>query len=168
LLRVIGIDGTGVAVTLSGVPKRAGGEAPTKHALLRRWDHRPGESKADAAGLADEDNAVNVVESSTSEDAWLSLEEGIEIQFQRGATYRTGDYWLIPARVATGDIEWPSLRDGQGRLVSDAKGQPQPLALPPHGVEHHYAPLAVITLDPQGTVKVTKPLLRRTFKPAAS
>jgi len=42
-------------------------------------------------------------------------------------TYRTGDYWLIPARTATGNVEWP---DGK--------------ALPPKGVDHHYAPLARI------------------------
>ncbi|MEQ1601128.1 MAG: hypothetical protein ABL885_05085 [Methylophilaceae bacterium] len=35
--------------------------------------------------------------------------------------YRTGDYWLISARVATGDVEWP------GEV-----GKPQ--ALHPHGI----------------------------------
>jgi len=38
---------------------------------------------------------------------------------------------LIPTRTATGDVEWP------GEV-----GQPE--ARPPHGVEHHYAPLAVV------------------------
>jgi len=47
-------------------------------------------------------------------------------------TYRTGDYWFIPARTATGDVEWPK----------DDKDQPE--AQPPHGIEHHYAPLAVV------------------------
>jgi hypothetical protein len=45
--------------------------------------------------------------------------------------YRTGDYWLIPARVATNDIEWPSVTEG----------------VLPHGIEHHYAPLAILTKD---------------------
>ena len=48
--------------------------------------------------------------------------------------YRTGDYWLIPARVATGNIEWPT-KDGE------------PLALDPHGVKHHYTPLAIVKSD---------------------
>ncbi len=45
--------------------------------------------------------------------------------------YQTGDYWLVPARTATGDVEWPGDID-------------QPEAQPPHGIEHHYAPLAVV------------------------
>ena len=64
------------------------------------------------------------------QDAWLALEDGIQIQFQPGGAYRTGDYWLIPARTETGDVQWP--RDGNG-----------PVARPPDGIEHHYAPLAV-------------------------
>ena len=51
----------------------------------------------------------------TDATQWIALEDGILIQFQpvqspgTGAnTYRTGDYWLVPARVATGDVEWPN------------------------------------------------------------
>lgn len=65
---------------------------------------------------------------------WFTLENGVQIQFQPSATahqYRTGDYWLIPARVATGDVEWPG-----------DVGMPE--SLPPHGIEHHYAPLAIV------------------------
>ena len=42
-------------------------------------------------------------------EGWLALEDGVEIQFvdPQNSVYRTGDYWLIPARVATGDVEWP-------------------------------------------------------------
>jgi DNA-binding NtrC family response regulator len=40
---------------------------------------------------------------------------------------------LIPARTATGDVEWPG-----------AVGAPE--ALPPHGIEHYYAPLARISV----------------------
>jgi hypothetical protein len=36
----------------------------------------------------------------------IALENGIQVSFSNG-TYRTGDHWLIPARAATGDIEWP-------------------------------------------------------------
>jgi uncharacterized protein DUF6519 len=59
----------------------------------------------------------------------LNLEDDIQIQVQPKATYRTGDYWMIPARVATG-VEWPKLRDAQGKIVLDAKGEPQVVALP--------------------------------------
>jgi len=45
--------------------------------------------------------------------------------------YRTGDYWLIPARTATGDIEMAKRREGAS------------CGAPPHGIEHHYAPLAI-------------------------
>jgi hypothetical protein len=46
--------------------------------------------------------------------------------------YRTGDYWLIPARVATGDIEWPVEIDNVGNIVL--------ITQPPLGIRHHNAP----------------------------
>jgi hypothetical protein len=70
---------------------------------------------------------MQVQESAAGNDVWIDLEDGVQIRFTTGGEYRTGDYWLIPARVATGNIEWPQ----------DHKLNPQPL--PPHGVEHHYA-----------------------------
>ena len=45
--------------------------------------------------------------------------------------YQAGDYWLIPARAVTNDIEWPL--DGE-----------EPAAVTPHGTVHYYAPLAVL------------------------
>lgn len=80
-----------------------------RHPYLRRWE---------GSGGVNEEN----------------LEDGIEIQFQRSGSYQRGDYWLIPSRTATGDVEWPE----------DAAGEPK--ALLPHGVVHHYAPLAIITV----------------------
>lgn len=64
--------------------------------------------------------------------------------------YRTGDYWLIPARTVTGDVEWPK----------DDKGHPE--AQPPHGTEHHYAPLAVV-VSGEGTPGVVD--CRYKFRP---
>lgn len=85
-----------------------------------------------------ESGSILVTESSDN-TGWIGLENGIEIQFMPvggdnppSHRYRTGDYWLIPARVATGEIEWPE---------SDVQG------VPPFGIEHHYAPLAVIGKD---------------------
>ncbi|HEY9695873.1 MAG TPA: DUF6519 domain-containing protein [Trichocoleus sp.] len=100
---------------------------------LRRWDYQGKDPKNGNLQLSTADNALLIKEGKDSEN-WLPLEDGIQIQFQPGATYRTGDYWLIPARTATGDILWQA----------DPTASNQPAALPPHGVEHHYAPLAVI------------------------
>lgn len=79
------------------------------------------------------------------EDHLFTLEDGIQITFvksqdgQHGQhTYRAGDFWCIPARTA-----------GEGRVT-------WPAAVPPDGVIHHYAPLAVLTLD--GNNKFTKRL----------
>jgi hypothetical protein len=66
-------------------------------------------------------------------------------------TYRAGDYWLIPARTATGDVEWP--------------GPPEdPEAVPPHGVEHRYAPLALRLVNAAGAAGGLRDL-RKEFKP---
>ena len=40
--------------------------------------------------------------------------------------YHTGDYWLIPARVATGKIEWPHKLDEKGAVVRDSQGNEHP------------------------------------------
>lgn len=114
-----------------------------KHALLRRWDQIQGEPDHFSGG------AILITESSGDNDEdWLHLEDGVQIQFpplENGDArreYRPGDYWLIPARTATRDVEWPG-------TIAD------PLAVPPHGVDHHYAPLATIKLSDDGSVTPT-------------
>ncbi len=90
------------------------------HPLLRRWDHS---AKAEDGGCV-----------KLEEDKPKALEDGINIRFAKiepGATYRAGDYWLIPARVATGDVDWPEVADA-------------PAALPPRGPLHSYAPLLLL------------------------
>jgi hypothetical protein len=59
--------------------------------------------------LDKQDNAAVIPTSSPGDTGWLALEDGVDIQFvdPQNSVYRTGDYWLIPARVATGDIERP-------------------------------------------------------------
>ena len=123
LLRVEKIDRIEMRVTLSGAPKY--GHDPRKHPLLRRWDQQKGDPAIAGLQLAS-DGAALIVGSG----AWLNLEDGVQVQFT-GGTYRTGDYWSIPARTATGDIVWPGPVDKRP-------------ALPPRGVEHHYAPLACV------------------------
>jgi hypothetical protein len=128
LLRVEEVDVSTMRVTLDGQPPSDVGQHLTKHPLLRRWDHA---SSASQNGSASYDTIP------LQEDTWLTLEDGIQINFQpapeqqKPHQYRTGDYWLIPARTVTGDVEWPG-------DVGD------PDAQPPHGVDHHYAPLAII------------------------
>lgn len=131
LLRVDELDPAGRRVLLSDQP--AIGTIAARHPILRRWDQQQ-------PGLRD--GAVPV-----SEGAWLNLEDGVQVWFQPGGTYRTGDYWLIPARTLTADVEWP--RDAADR----------PLLSPPNGPAVHYAPLAWITSD----TGISH--LRRTFQP---
>lgn len=97
--------------------------------FLRRWDHKgdPAFGGACAAGMP------------VSRDGWLDVEDGIQIRFAKDVTYRAGDYWLIPARVATGGIEWPLENAVGDTMIAQA--------LPPHGPRYHYAPLSFIQID---------------------
>jgi len=94
--------------------------------LLKRWDQHDG---VNAEGV------LQVVESNGS--GWMALERGVEVQFRVGGDYRTGDYWLVPARVASRDVGWPQAADG-------------PAAVPPHGVERHRAALAYFKKNAAG------------------
>ncbi len=105
-----------------------GNGACNKHPFLRRWDHRPHQSPSEPPRLAN-DNALELIPG-TDNGNWLTLEDGVQVQFEAG-TYRSGDYWLIPARAATGNVEWSTGSDG-------------PKFLSPHGVKHFYAPLAIV------------------------
>lgn len=67
-------------------------------------------------------------------DAWLPLEEGVEVRLENGKLWQVGDYWLIPARTATADVEWP-------RTAADPA---EPIPQPPAGIQHHYCKLAIL------------------------
>ena len=88
---------------------------------IRRWDQRA----CSQSLLADDGGQL------LKENTWLDLEQGIQVLFSPGETYVTGDYWLLPARTLSAAIEWPASEKG-------------PLAQPPRGVSHHYAPLALL------------------------
>ncbi|MDX2213658.1 MAG: DUF6519 domain-containing protein [Oculatellaceae cyanobacterium bins.114] len=94
------------------------------HPKLRRWDQVGSSATQDGVGLS---------------NGWLALEGGIEVQFSEGH-YKTGDYWLIPARTATGEIEWPPYK------VPNT----DPIAQPPLGIEHHYCRLAILSISGEG------------------
>jgi uncharacterized protein DUF6519 len=89
----------------------------SRHAKIQRWD-----------GQGNIDPALQ----------WITIEQGLQVQFP-GGIYRSGDFWLIPARTATGSdpgtIEWPV----------DDLGNPLPAA--PDGIKHHYAPLGLVDFD---------------------
>ena len=84
------------------------------HARLRKW--------------ADRDIPIN--------GSWTPLgNEGIKVSFRAESDdkqdfFKSGDYWVIPARIATGDIEWP-----------------KETFMPSLGIEHHYCNLAVVSYD---------------------
>src|SRR5579871_73270 len=159
LLPVQSIDSTGLTVTLGGTPDATVGGDGSLHPLLRRWDQSSGDP-AEGGLTLDSDNAAFV-----QEGVWLTLEDGIQIRFQPADPsqpanplvnqYLTSDYWLIPARTATGDVEWPQVTDIHGNPETDSQGNFIPMALSPHGVSHHYAPLAVVSVK-GGTVSLQR------------
>jgi len=103
---------------------------------LRRWDQSTGANQ----------NGLQV-----TADVWTEIEAGIEVLFAPG-TYRAGDYWLIPARTSTREIEWPPFR------IPNT----QPIAQPPRGVRHHFCRLALLEVD-DGVLRLRD--CRTTFPP---
>lgn len=116
-----------ISAPAGGLPDPAALKLPK----LRRWNQR------DQGDVRLRDGAVPVTESASGQDNWINLENGVQIRFAAGGSYCSGDYWLIPARVATGDIQWPHL-----------PGSDTPGLQAPHGVEHHYAPLGWLGYGP--------------------
>lgn len=137
LLEVQSIDRASMTVTLTGNAGLTVGTDRSLHPLLRRWDQKAGNPSA--GGLELDGGAARIVG-----DVWLDLENGVQVRFPRAdqASYRPGDYWMFEARVATGSVRWPTETetDVQGTVTV------HPVAQPPHGVSHHYAPLAVATI----------------------
>jgi hypothetical protein len=122
LLQILEIDLPGRRVMLSGVPTGNVGTLPARHPYLRRWDQTAPTGRGVPRLIG---GAVEI-----KEGVWLDLENGVQVFFNPGGTYRTGEYWTIPARIATGDVLWPDDPDGN------------PLLEPPNGPVWHYAPLA--------------------------
>ena len=131
-----------------GVTALTFADEDAKRLALRRWDH--------AAQL---EGAVLLIEGDDDgKESWIELEDGICVQFapppagDPAHVYGAGDYWLVPARVFGGTVLWPTTVDGAGHAV--------PSFRPANGVEHHYAPLAVVTA---GAGIVVAHHLRRVF-----
>jgi hypothetical protein len=133
-------DGQGVLVRLIDTPSStvlkfdpttATGKipivTPENRLKLRRWDQK--------------NSTEPVASAKSSRDQWFELEDGVQVQFgHQSNEYRTGDYWLIPARTATGgQIEWPI-----------APATKQPVAQERFGIHHHYCRLAILRLSNGG------------------
>ncbi|MEM9218817.1 MAG: DUF6519 domain-containing protein [Cyanobacteria bacterium P01_F01_bin.150] len=116
LVQITNISETGEAIiSVSPAPQlfpdNSDGLDLDQNPKLRRWEH---------TGVVDTSGPID-------------LEGGIQVQFSDGI-YKTGDYWLIPARTAIGQIEWPTTDEPN----------PTPIAQPPLGITHHYCRLALI------------------------
>ncbi len=114
--------------------------------VVRRWDQTAtGGTKLQTDGSL-----------ALQEGKLIELEDGVQVQFDSGPDdkgggyYRSGDYWLIPARTATGTVSWPG-------------GDENPTLMPPNGVAHHYARLASIAFNPPNLPTIVD--LRHWFKP---
>ena len=115
-------------LVLSGLPPGALGQDPARHPILRRWDHKPA-----VAG----ENVLAIVEG-----IWIDLEDGVQVRFAPGGQYRPGDYWQIPARTISADVEWPRNDDGD------------PLARPPAGIADAYCRLGIVDVAVDGGITV--------------
>jgi hypothetical protein len=124
LVRISKVDGD--VLTVDAASRTAAASIacnPALHSKARCWDQT-----GDAL-----DGGVPLLAANPA--AWIDLEDGIEVRFAADGTYRSGDYWLIPARVAggaDGGIDW---EDGAEQ--------------PPRSAEHHYAPLGFVAWSSQ-------------------
>ncbi len=126
LLQIETINTANRVVTLKTAPQPVD---LARHPKIRRWDSA-GELTVDLAAAS---------------GGWLPIEDGVEVKFEAG-TYASGNYWLVPARTATGDVEWPF-------------SSPRP----PAGIAHHFCRLGVLnlagnTLSVQDCRKLFSPL----------
>ena len=130
LAQIDKVDTATREITLLNVAPQPLAATPTgvnaaRHPKLRRWDQ------------ADQTGAPATAQGIKTAGQWLPLEDGVSVQFSQSGQYRTGDYWLIPARTASGELEWPPYE------VPNLNPQPQPRL----GIEHHYCRLALIRVQ---------------------
>ena len=110
-----------------------------RNARVRRWDQ---------AGPAATTAGVHL-----STAAPFALENGIQVSFRPG-TYQSGDFWTIPARTASGHLDWPPC----------GSATPAELFQPPQSTLIYNAPLACIHWDPKQQKSIVEDC-RRFFLP---
>jgi hypothetical protein len=113
------VDSEHLQITLTDTAPAV--DTTSGHAKLRRWDQVGDVSIAN--GVPINPSGPNV------------LENGITVQFSADQPFNSGDYWLVPARTATGQPEWPP-SDSDGATYQPARS-----------VHVHRAPLACIHFD---------------------
>jgi hypothetical protein len=111
-------------LTLTPAPTQFSGKSNLR---LRRWDMpETGSVAFDSSGAA---VGIPITQ------GWIQVENNIQVNFTDGY-YATRSYWQIPARTATGDIEWPPFD------IPNTNPIPQP----PLGVNHYFCRLATLTV----------------------
>ncbi len=118
LIQILSVDPAIHQITLStsNIPNINNGKLK-----LRGWDQSVAAATADGIPAA---------------GGWIDIEDGVQVSFSVG-NYRAGDYWLIPARTATGEIEWPPFN------IPNLF----PVAQLPLGIKHHYCRLALVKVS---------------------
>ncbi|MEF3274155.1 MAG: DUF4815 domain-containing protein [Chloroflexus sp.] len=119
LVKIVQIDGHIVTIDPAGQTINYNAFGPNPK--LRRWDMPATISNG-------------AIIATTNATAWTELEHGVQIRLTAGS-FRPGDYWLIPARAVTGDIEWPRAASGQ------------PVPQQPRGTRHTYCKLALLEFN---------------------
>lgn len=137
----IDLGGMETIVTVKSTLEPAQNDASLQlcRAVLRRWDHGDHNGPIDGGAIV------------VREGVEVELEDNLKITFRsqsngHPAVYQSGDYWLIPARAATRDIEWPKTNDANGHVMYEERE--------PRGIDHRYAPLAFVAVDQEGCVSV--------------
>lgn len=143
LVKLASVDGNRLSVAPTAAPIPL--PSMLHHPKVRRWNQTESED------ITLQDGAIPVVEFTDGDPSWIDLEDGLRVRFSPGPAdkiqYRTGDYWLIPARVASGDIEWPR---------TDAGAE----FLPPRGIDHHFAPLGRLQWNNDNNLDLSSCLCR--------
>lgn len=136
LLLVAAVNADTRTITLDPSTPVAAGTWGT--VLLRRWDQAGAGATAQGLPVA---------------AGPIPLEAGLSVSFASG-TYRAGDYWTVPARTAissdSGTIIWPGAPGSK---------------LPPEGVRHHVAALALVDYAASSGVFTPVEDCRRLFDP---
>ena len=106
-----------------------------RYPKLRRWEGRPASAPGKWLGP---DGNEKTLSTAAGAAGLFELEDGVAVRFGAGA-FRTGDYWLIPARTAKPQLDWPL-----------AAGTTAPAKVPPQGVPHHFCKLAIVVVPVGG------------------
>lgn len=104
-------------------------QAAERHLRVRRWDQKGQVKSAAGSNLDDLDQPLSTgaIRVPISLATAVVLENGVTVSFSStGADFRPGDHWIFAARTADTSVE---------KLVE----------VPPLGIHHHYARLAVVT-----------------------